>query len=280
MKSKSKSAPKVPPFPVNTMKRKLNKGLPAYGMSIHDVRGISIPHIFAQMGYDSLFFDMEHSPDDFGPMCDMVWSCRRSGITPIVRVADPERFFLSRVLDAGAQGVIVPRVETVEQADNIVAYCRYSPDGDRGLALGGRHLDYQDPGDWKECMRQANKEVFVAIMIETPKGMDNLDEIAARPGLDHILIGPADLSYAVGTPGDLLSPQMDAAIKRIVAAARRNNLTVGIQGVNAELSAHWMKMGVLYFLLGNIVTMIRLSSQRAISELKASAAKMGKGGAS
>ena len=265
-------------FPVNQTKRKLLKGEYVYGMSIHDIRGISIPHIFAQMGYDSLFFDMEHSPDDFGPMCDMIWSCRRSGITPIVRVADPERFFLSRCLDAGAQGVIVPRVETVEQVDQIASYCRYTPQGTRGIALGGRHLDYQNVSDWEQTMKEANEQVLVGIMIETPAGMEALDALAARPGIDMLFIGPADLSVAVGTPGELTSPEMDRAVKKIISAARRNGLTAGIQGVNVELSTHWMKMGVLYFLYGNIVTMIRLSSQQGITQLKEAAKRIGKGG--
>jgi 2-keto-3-deoxy-L-rhamnonate aldolase RhmA len=272
------TSPAAPAFPINRTKQLLRQGACAYGMSVHDIRGISIPHVFAQIGYDNLFFDMEHSPDGFGPLCDMMWSCRRSGITPIVRVADPERFFLSRCLDAGAQGVIVPRVETVEQVDAIVSYCRYAPVGTRGIALGGRHMDYLPPGDWHETMREANEQVFVGIMIETPQGLEAVEAIAARPGIDNLFIGPADLSHAVGTPGDLLSPAMDAAIARIVTAAKKNGLTLGIQGVNAELSTHWMKMGVRYFLLGNVMIMMRQASLQAITQLKAAIGQAGVGG--
>lgn len=266
-----------PAFPANETKRKLARGECVYGVSIHDIRGISLPHIFAQAGFDNLFFDMEHSPDDFGPMCDMVWSCRRSGITPIVRVADPERFFLSRCLDAGAKGVIVPRVETVQQVDDIVSFCRYPPQGTRGVALGGRHMDYQGTTDWYQTMREANEEVLVAIMIETPGGLAALEQLAARPGIDMLFIGPADLSLAVGTPGNLVSPKMDEAVARIIAAARRNGLTVGVQGVNVELSTHWMKMGVQYFLLANAVILMRQAAQQGLMQLKDAATRIGKG---
>lgn len=264
-------------YPVNVTKRKLRQGKPVFGIAMSDFSGISLPHVLAQLGFESLFFDMEHSPDDFGSVCDLIWSARRSGITPMVRVQDPERFFLSRALDAGAQGVIVPRVETVEQVDRIVSFCRYPPLGTRGVALGGRHMDYASSQDWNETMKAANNEVLVAVMIETAAGLHALDSIASRPGIDMLFIGPADLSAAVGTPGHFRSPQVDDAIARIVDAARRNNLLVGVQGGTPEMCIHCMGLGVRHLFLGNVMGLVRQAGQRAVAEVRQAAEALEKG---
>ena len=134
----------------NNIKRKLAAGECIFGMSIFEVRSLVVAQVFADLGYDFLFFDMEHSAHGVETVAELIWSCRAADITPVVRVPDAERFYISRALDWGAQGIIVPRVESVEQVEAIVSYGRYKPLGTRGVALGGRHLDYQSPTDFTE----------------------------------------------------------------------------------------------------------------------------------
>ena len=261
-------------YPINQTKAKLRNGEFVFGVAISDVKGITLPHIFASLGFDFLFFDMEHSADGFEPMCDMVWTSRQAGITPIPRVPDPVRFYISRPLDAGAQGVVVPRVETVEQVDEIVSFCRYPPQGTRGVALGGRHLDYRNLPDHGKVMQEANEEVLVGIQIETTAGLDRVEELSARPGVDLLFIGPQDLSVALGVPSQYGSPKMDRAIEKIVAAGRRNNVPIGIQGRNIELAANWMDLGVRFIVFGNVVLLLKQAAGQGIQQLREHSARI------
>lgn len=259
-------------YPRNLTKQKLRSRECAFGISLAEMRSPAIPRIFAGLGYDFLFFDMEHSADGFETICDLVWASRCAGITPIVRVPDPERFFVSRVLDAGAQGVIVPRVETVEQVDRIVGFCRYAPDGDRGAALGGRHTDFQPLGDPRAAMTQANAEVLVGIQIETLDGLQRVQELASRPGVDMLFVGPQDLSIALGVPNEWESPLLDDAIRRVVAAGDANGLSVGIQGRNVGLSARWMAHGVRFVVFGTTLMLLTDAARAGIKDLRRTAA--------
>lgn len=263
-------------YPPNKTKQKLRKGDVVLGISLAEMRSMALPRILAGVGYDFLFFDMEHSAEGFETTCDLVWSSRSAGITPIVRVPEVERFYISRVLDAGAQGVIVPRVETIEQVDLIVGFCRYPPDGDRGVALGGRHTDFQPLGDPRAAMAQANEEVLVGIQIETLPGLQHVHELAARPGVDVLFVGPQDLSVALDVPNEWEAPVMDDAIRRVVTAAEKYGVTVGIQGRNVELSSRWMAEGVRFIVVGSTVLLIAQAARAGVNELRALSATLEK----
>jgi len=263
-------------YPLNQTKRKLRKGEFVFGVGVSDVRGITLPHILAGVGFDFLFFDMEHSADGFEPMCNMIWTSRTAGITPIPRVPDPVRFYISRPLDAGAQGVVVPRVETVTQVDDVVSFCRYPPLGTRGVALGGRHVDYQAAEDQQKVMSEANDEVLVGIQIETGPGLDRVEELGARPGIDLIFIGPQDLSVALGVPGQYSSAKMDRAIQQIAAAGIRNGVPIGILARNIELAARWMEMGIRFIVFGNVVLLLKQAAGHGIRQLRELTSKIAK----
>ena len=255
-------------YPKNLTKERLRNGARVFGISLAEMRSLALPRILAGMGYDFLFFDMEHSPDGFETTCDLVWASRTAGITPIVRVPDAERFFISRILDAGAQGVIVPRVETVEQVDAIVGFCRYPPDGDRGVALGGRHTDFQPIGDPHTAMKQANDEVLVSIQIETRLGLQHVQELASRPGVDVLFVGPQDLSVALDVPNQWEAPVMNDAIRRVVDAAERSGVVVGIQGRNPELASRWMAEGVRFVVMGTTLMLLTEAARNGVNELR------------
>lgn len=254
-------------YPINKTKQKLRNGEFAFGVSLSDISGITLPHIFASLGFDFLFFDMEHSADGFNTMCDMVWASRCAGITPIPRAPDSVSFYISRPLDAGAQGIVVPRIETVEQVQKVVGYSRYPPLGERGAAFGGRHMNYQPARDLRETMDEANEQVLLAIQIETTAGVERVEELAAQPGIDLIFIGPQDLSVALGVPGEYNSPKMDKVFDRIIAAAARNGLPVGVQGRNIELSARWMEQGIRFVVFGSAMMLLTQAAREGMARL-------------
>ena len=261
-------------YPINKTQQKLSRGEFVFGVGLSELRSPGVPRIFANLGFDFLWFDMEHSADGFETTCDQMWSARSAGITPLARVPDPVRFYISRVLDAGAQGVIVPRIETVDQVDSVVSFCRYPPVGTRGVAMGGRHVDFEPLADAKEGMAEANRQVLVGIQIETKLGLDRVDELVARPGIDLVFIGPSDLSVALDVPNVYDAPVMDEAFAKIIGAANANDVPVGVQGRNIELSARWMEQGVRFVVYGNAVMLLTQGGKQGISQLKQVAERM------
>jgi 2-keto-3-deoxy-L-rhamnonate aldolase RhmA len=261
-------------YPRNVTKQKLRNGEFVFGLSPSEMPSIALPRILAGLGYDFLFFDMEHSASGFETICNQVWTSRSAGITPIVRVPDPERFYVSRVLDAGAQGVIVPRVETVEQVDRIVGYCKYPPEGDRGAALGGRHTDFQPMADPRAAMLEANDQVLVGIQIETLPGLQMVHELASRPGVDLLFIGPQDLTIALDVPNQWEAPVVDDAIRRVVTAAEACGVTVGILGRNVSLSERWMAEGIRFVVFGTTLMLLTESAGAGLKALRRSSSRM------
>jgi 2-dehydro-3-deoxyglucarate aldolase/4-hydroxy-2-oxoheptanedioate aldolase len=141
--------------------------------------------------------------------------------------------FLARVLDVGAMGVMVPMVESLEQARQIVHFCKYPPEGRRGCAFGVAHDDYAD-GDVVAKMRSCNDEVLLIAQIETVAGLESLEAIAAVPGLDVLWVGHFDLTASMGIPAQFGHPRYLEAIDRILDACRRHGKAAGIMTSGAE----------------------------------------------
>lgn len=252
----------------NRTKRKLAAGELVCGMSISEVTSSVVPRVFTDLGYDFLFLDMEHSAHTVETVADLVWSCREADITPVVRVPDAERFYISRALDWGAQGIIVPRVESVEQVAAIVSYGRYKPLGTRGVALGGRHLDYQSPANFTETIDALNREILLGIQIETTVALDRVEQIVACPGIDLVMVGPADLSVSLGVPYELESPVFEAAMQRIVTACLEHNVPVGLQSGSLDFPRKWMRRGCRYIMLGSDMLCLSLEAAHRLEVVK------------
>lgn len=181
--------------------------------------------LLAIPGVAYLCVDQQHGLIDYADLVSMTRACEGRGVVPITRVPANESWLIARSLDAGAQGVIVPLVNSRAEAVAAVAACRYPPKGVRSFGpirsavVSGR--DMAVLGDGIVCF----------VMVETREALDNIDEIASTPGLDGIYIGPADLALGLGLPPDLdkSEPEHVAAVERILQACRRNDIVAGIQ---------------------------------------------------
>ena len=249
-------------------------------MSVSELTSPVLPLLFAQSGYDFIFIDLEHGPNGFRDVADMVWACRRSGITPLVRVPEPERFYISRFLDIGAQGIVIPRVESAEVVDQIVSYGRYAPDGTRGAALGGRHTDFGAVADQTETLAEANRQVLLSIQIETTIGLERVEAIVSRPGVDLCFVGPQDLSIALGVPGQFHHPKMDEAMDHIIEVCARYKVPVGCQSGDLTFSTKWMGRGCKYIMLGNDTMLLKESMSRRIQTAREQETKLAGGAGS
>ncbi|MEJ7608280.1 MAG: aldolase/citrate lyase family protein [Bryobacteraceae bacterium] len=165
----------------NSIKEKLVAGEVVFGQMVMEFFTPGLPYLLARHGLDYALFDMEHGRCDLALLSEMVFASRAAGIAPFVRVPDVAFAPLSRVLDIGVAGVMVPRVETPEQMRSIVSALKYAPEGKRGVALGFAHDDYHSRPAY---LAQANDVTLVIALFETAAAFDRLDEIVTTPGLD------------------------------------------------------------------------------------------------
>jgi 2-dehydro-3-deoxyglucarate aldolase/4-hydroxy-2-oxoheptanedioate aldolase len=186
-----------------------------------------IAHLAAGAGAEFVIFDMEHTGWGLDTVRRLMSASKAANTMPYVRVPATEYHFLARCLDVGALGLMVPMVESAEQAAKIVRSTKYPPDGRRGAAFGVAHDDYAG-GDLVEKMKRANEEILLIGQIETAVGLENVDAIAATPGLDVLWVGQFDLCNFLGIPGQLNHPLVDAALLRTVAAVKRHGKSAGI----------------------------------------------------
>jgi 2-keto-3-deoxy-L-rhamnonate aldolase RhmA len=200
-------------------------------------------------GLDFVIFDMEHGRCDIGMMEQMIASCRGSRIVPMARVPDANFAPLGRILDIGARGVMVPRVETRQQAEEIVRALKYAPQGKRGVALGIAHDLYRAAG--AEFFAQANEEITVIVQLETVKAFENLEEIVAVPGIDVAWIGHYDLTVSMGIPAQFDHPRLLQAMDDLVSACRRHGVAPGFLPPTPESAAHWISNGFRMISLGS-----------------------------
>jgi 4-hydroxy-2-oxoheptanedioate aldolase len=234
----------------NHTKQQLAAGKLAIGFGTRAVRSIDIAAIGKTCGYDWLFIDMEHSSLDVEAASQIAAACLPLGITPIVRVPGKEHHHASRLLDCGAQGIVVPHVDSVEEAQRAVSYCKYPPIGHRSAVGALPQFAYRSV-PIGEATATINRETFVCVMLETPDAIAQADAIAAVPGLDCVMIGSNDLCMEMGIPGKFTDPRLEQAYATVLAACKRHNVVPGMGGVyEPALMKKFIGMGMRFVLSG------------------------------
>ncbi len=233
------------------LRKRLHDGEVIFGQMVLELFTSGIGPMLAASGMDFVIYDMEHGRCDIGLLAEMIASCRGSRIVPMARVPDMHFRPLSRVLDIGARGVMVPRVETRAQAEEIVADLKYAPAGRRGVALGVAHDLYCAGG--AEFFQQANEDVIVILLLETARAFQNLDEIVSVPGVDVAWMGHYDLTVSMGIAAQFDHPLFLDAMDALVASCRRHGVAPGFLPATPESAAHWIGKGFRALSLGSDV---------------------------
>ena len=190
-----------------------------------------------QTGVDFVFMDMEHSGFEIGDVKRAITGFRAGSLPVIVRPPSKDYHHISRVLDVGADGVVMPMVGNAEEAAHIVQCIKYPPAGHRGVALNIAHDRYV-PGDTAKALAAANRRTGFLALIETEDGIRNIEAIAATKGVDCLWIGHFDLSCSLGIPGEFSHPEFKKASVRVQRAARQHNKALGrLAGTPAEAIA-------------------------------------------
>ncbi len=229
----------------NPVKRNLAKGGAAYGSEISRFRSDEVPGVYARAGLDFVFIDTEHTTFNRETVADMIRAARASKIVPVVRVPQAEYAFVAGYLDLGAQGVIVPRVNTPEEVERIVSWTRYPPVGIRGFACTPNQSDDKEiaPADF---IARNHDDTLVVIQIERYQAIENLEAMLAIHGVDVACLGYMDLSVDMGIPGQIEHSKMVAAIERLIEVSDRLDVAPGIIHPELGVLETWIERGMRF----------------------------------
>jgi 4-hydroxy-2-oxoheptanedioate aldolase len=247
----------------NRFKRALREGRPLVGFWASLGSPLSA-ELLAYGGADWVLVDLEHGPAGVPELLARLQAMAGAPASALTRVPSDDPTTIKKVLDVGAQTLLVPFVETAEQAAAVVASARYAPEGRRGMALATRAADF---GRDRDYLATANREVCLMVQIETARGVENVDPIAAVDGVDALLVGPADLSASLGHVGNASHPAVEQAIAAILEAARRAQKPVGIYSSSAADARARIAQGFRVVALGSDVQLLAAGTQRAVTSV-------------
>jgi 4-hydroxy-2-oxoheptanedioate aldolase len=233
-------------LPRNAFKRALQAGKAQIGLWSSLSSNYTV-EVIAGAGFDWILLDTEHSPNDLESVLGQLQAAAPYPTTPIVRVPWNDMVAIKRVLDIGAQSLLIPYVSSAEEARNAVSYTRYPPQGVRGVAGTTRAARF---GRIKDYAKRAHEELCVLVQVETQQGLDQIEAICAVDGVDGVFIGPADLHASLGYTGETTNPEVlpiiDEAIRRIRKAGKAPGI---LTPVEAD-ARRWLECGALFVAVG------------------------------
>ena len=225
----------------NTMKKKLMSNNPVIGPFVN-FPSPAMVEMMGWLGMDFVIIDCEHGSTDYESAENMIRAAELSDITPIVRIGMNIQQHIQRYLDAGALGVLIPLVNTGDDARKVIDSTKYPPIGKRGL-FGGRGSMYAAQS-MAEYVKDANEEMMVGLQIETLEGLDNQDEIIKTDGVDMIFLGPGDLSSVFGIHGQMTHPKVQKTISDMIPKIKSEGKQVGTLVFDGESAQKWIGEGV------------------------------------
>ncbi len=224
----------------------------------------STAEILADAGFDWLFIDGEHGPLDTANILGILQAVSHQ-ITCIVRVPACDEVAIKKVLDLGAAGIIVPQVNSAEQAADVVRYARYAPEGSRGVGLARAHgYGFR----FAEYVASANADISVIVQAEHRSAVENIDAIVQVPGVDAVLLGPYDLSASYGKMGQISDPEVLNGIDRVTTSCQAVRMPLGYFGISFDAVKPWMDKGYSLVVAGVDVLFLGNGARRMLKELQ------------
>ena len=247
----------------NPVRARLEAGQPVFGVTITTPNVEAAAHL-ATLGFHFLWVEMEHSPVTLETLRLMVLAARGLPAAVFARVPVIDLWPAKRVLDQGVSGVIFPFTGTAEKAARAAAACRYPPAGRRGSGAGAAVRTWPAPGNYYDS---ADCHVMTVCVVEEASALDEIDAIAATPGVDAIFIGTSDLSFSLGLRGKQNDPRLDSAIARIVDAAHRHGKFLGRPAATPDLVHRHMEQGFLLFQMPTEIGLMELGARQLLEPL-------------
>lgn len=249
---------------MNKLVEKMKSGKPVFG-TFYKLNSNACTEILAYAGFDFIVVDCEHANISWENYEGIINSANRLGMEVIIRVPAPREEYVFHALDSGANGVQLPNIETVNQARDILAACKYYPKGQRGLSRNQKAGHY---GIWTDDIpypEYANGSTMVVMHIENKDMAEKTKDLCDCDNADVLFIGPADLSQSMGMPGQTKNPEVVAVINKVIAEAGEKGMLVGTTVSNEESIRKYMDMGVKYFLYGSDYSFLANGAKNAMS---------------
>ncbi len=253
---------------INLVKKALAEGKVQLGTGFWQFRSPEIARLLAAAGFHWAFLDTEHGGFDLETIQDICRVAALCGLSPIVRVADLQYPLVARAFDCGAQGIIFPRVESPELLEKAVSWTKFPPVGVRGYGIATVQIDYE-AASFPQIIHHMNANTMVVLQIETRRAVDARDELLSVPGIDAVMVGPADLSISLGVPGDFQHPKMVEAMEAVRDTCNRHGVAPGTQTRSPQLARFWKERGMRFLGCSNETAMLHERAVELIQGISA-----------
>lgn len=251
----------------SALKESLLKKSVAIGTWVFEFNTPGIARLLESTGIDFAVYDMEHSGFGIDSIRSLLAQTRPLNLAALVRPPAGEYHLIAPVLDAGADGVVVPNVETAEQARRIVDACRYAPQGRRGAAFSVAHDDFLS-GNVAEKMKAANDAMICALLIESVRGLENLGEILSVPGVDMIWVGFLDLSISMGIPGQFDDSRFQDALTNVLKVCKNHGIPLGIMAQDAGQALRYVSLGFRCISYSGDIWLLQRALTQGVNEIR------------
>ena len=243
------------------MKQEIQQKKVILGTMLSEISTPNIVRVMRAGGLDFVIIDAEHGPFNFSQLSDLIAEANLLGLPALVRIPEIRREWITKVLDMGADGLLVPMVSTKQDAEKIVQLAKYSPLGCRGVSTTRAHTNYS-PNNLVDYFAEANDRTIILAQIETPEGVENAGEIISVEGIDALMVGPSDLSTSFGYPGNADALVVKQAIEKVLAAAKNAGKTAGFIHSKPAVLRYWAERGMTIFSCGSELNMIKNGVKR------------------
>ena len=251
----------------NKVKAACEAGQVTTGCFLAELRLASVAPLLALGGLDFFLIDNEHGQWPIDKIAEVCTAARHAGITPFVRVPDYSYAHIAQSLDAGAQGLIFPRIETAEEVKACIQIARYPPIGKRGNATNRSYCDFK-VGPVMQVMAEHNKQTLLIFQVETKEALNSLDAILSIPEVGGVLIGPNDLSISLGVPGDIRGSVMVEAFERVLGKCKEYGVIPGCHINDTGLAAEWAAKGFRFVSSSADTMMLQVGAQLVNETIK------------
>lgn len=258
----------------NQTRERLSRGETVFGCGLQVYRSAEIPRAFAVAGFDYVFIDMEHGSYNLETVHDMIKASLDAGITPIVRVCELLYSLVARLLDCGAQGIILPRVEDPKILAESLSWLRFPPLGKRGYGVNPTMIGYE-ARSFGEIIEHQNRNNLGVVQFETVKAIERADELLSIPGLDVIMVGPADLSIALGIPGQFENPLLISTVDGLIEKCKQHGVVPGIQTRSVAMAKFWAERGMRFVGAAAEHALLLEKAKETVTQLKSAKAQVG-----
>lgn len=250
--------------PTNLFKQAIREGRPQIGLWSSLCSNLAA-EVIAGAGFDWILLDTEHAPNELPMVFTQLQALTSGAAAPVVRPAWNDMVLMKRLLDVGAQNLLIPYVQTAEEARAAVAATRYPPQGVRGVAVLARGSRY---GRLKDYYQRIGEEICVLVQIETRRALENIEAIAAVEGIDGLFIGPSDLAADLGHLGETGHPDVRTAIETALNRIRKTGKAPGILAPIEADARHWLSLGCVVLAVGSDLGLLARHSEELAAKFK------------